>query len=1111
MKTVLLFLAAWLATRGAAFELTGSIQVPADEPECVRLAVADLVSDVQKITGKTLPVGEGDGTVVVVSLNRSESAALLEKLAPGFGDPIKGKWETYRVETVGNRLIIAGSDERGTMFGLYAFIEKYLGVDPLYYWASRSPQKREKLAWDNVTIVSGEPTFKFRGWFINDEDLLTEFRDGGGQRRINYPYYHQVIAPSVSARIYEAALRLQFNTIIPSSFVDIRNPAEARLIEDAVRRGLFVTMHHVEPMGVSAFGFDNYWKDRGLTVPFQFTQHPDKFYKIWRDYAGRWAKFGSQVIWQLGLRGIADRPVWQADPNVPKSDDGRGQLISDAMAKQWEIIRSVDKRPHPLATTTLWMEGAALHAAGHLKFPQGVAVIFSDNSPGWELQSDFYNVKRETGRPYGIYYHHQLWGEGPHLVQGVSPWRTHKVFKQAVERGSTYYAMLNVGNVREFVLGLAASAQLLRDFQSFDPRKFLTEWCEQHFGKEAKAAESAYRKHFSTFLADAKTGKRAMLDGEWKHADARLATDLLARLEKGGKSANKTKELLEKLRPQLEIQHQVARETSELLPRLEGESREFFENNLVAQHKIMLGLLRFAEAVLEAHLALDVGEEDAVKRHIQATKEATALIEDGKALAGRGEFKDWYRGDRKMNCAQLNELSAKLEAASQDLKPRKSALDEFPCIGKLATRHARDIRSSPWSVGGETLDRDFAIYANYKQYLGPLGAKAIRFQAGWAKCEKQPGVYDWSWLDECINDALAQGVQPWVETSYGNPIYPDGGGTGLGAGLPKSPEALQAWDNWVRALARRYKDRVYEWEIWNEPDGGHGITAKAFAEFHLRTAAIIRAEQPKARIYALALANTARSDFAETLLKLARERGQLNLIDAITIHGYPSNPDNTRPVDRFRELVTRYSPNIEIRQGETGAPSGETVGALRQFQWTELKQAKWDLRRMLAHHGKDVPFNLFTLCDLKYSQPKMTGFNRKGLLQCNDDQTVARPKLAYFAAQRVFSMFDDTLERIHDFQFTTTTKESLAVFAYRKKDSGAPLVTVWLNGAPPTDSNAKKQIEIAFSSLRFQEPVYADLLTGDVYALSSSFQKILIYDSPVVIAEKTALAIQAVP
>ncbi len=656
----------------AAFELaspthSATVLVPESEPECVRLAAEDLVSDVKKITGQAPAIVRreadcGSHSVVLASLDRPESAALLEQFAPGFSDGLKGKWEAYRVENVGSRLLIAGSDQRGTMFGLYAFIEQYLGVDPLYYWASRPPLPRATLAWDSIRIRADEPTFRFRGWFINDEDLLTEFRLDGGPRRIDYPYYHRVISPSVSARVFEAALRLQVNLIIPASFVDIRNPAEARLIEDATRRGLLVTMHHVEPLGVSAFGFDNFWKDRGQPVPFAITQQRDKFHEIWREYASRWAKFAPQVVWQLGLRGIADRPVWMADPGVPKSDEGRGRLISDAMAAQWEIIRSVDPRPEPLATTTLWMEGAALHAAGHLNFPPGVAVIFSDNSPGWELQSDFHTVAREPGRPYGIYYHHQLWGSGPHLVQGVSPQKTHAIFQLAVQRGSTHYAMLNVSNVREFVLGLDASARMLRDFPAFDPDKFLTAWCAARFGTQAKAAESAYRSHFASFVADPATGKRALLDGECVHTGVRLAESLAGQLENGGKSDGKAAGLLKKLRAQRERVEQAGADAEAIAAKLNDAGRALFESNLLAQHKIMLGLLRWVEHVAEASAALDAGDRAAAAAHVRALPEALALIDAGKALASRGEFRDWYRGDRKMNLAQLQEWTAKLAA-----------------------------------------------------------------------------------------------------------------------------------------------------------------------------------------------------------------------------------------------------------------------------------------------------------------------------------------------------------------------------------------------------------------------------------------------------------------
>ena len=240
----------------------------------------------------------------------------------------------------------------------------------------------------------------------------------------------------------------------------------------------------------------------------------------------------------------------------------------------------------------------------------------------------------------------------------------------------------------------------------------------------------------------------------------------------------------------------------------------------------------------------------------------------------------------------------------------------LPSLGKLATRHAKEIASSSWSVGGETLDRDFTVYENYKTYLGPLGAKGIRLQAGWAKCEKTPGVYDWAWLDAVVNDALAQGVQPWLETSYGNPAYEGGGGASLGAGFPTSDAALAGWDKWVRTLARRYKDRVREWEIWNEPDLSKGNTPEDYTKLFIRTATIIREEQPGARIYALALAKD--FGFAEAFLKLLKQAGKTDLMDAVTFHGYPRNPDDTSQADKVRALLAQYAPKAEARRARPG-------------------------------------------------------------------------------------------------------------------------------------------------------------------------------------------------
>jgi len=443
-----------------------------------------------------------------------------------------------------------------------------------------------------------------------------------------------------------------------------------------------------------------------------------------------------------------------------------------------------------------------------------------------------------------------------------------------------------------------------------------------------------------------------------------------------------------------------------------------------------------------------------------------------------------------------------------------SSNPEFLFLGKIKPRAASEIASSTWSVGGETLDRDFGIYANYKKYLGPLGAKAIRLQAGWSKCEKKLGQYDWAWLDEIVNDALAQGVKPWLEASYGNKLYRDGGGTGLGGGLPKSPEALAAWDNWVRALVRRYKDRVNEWEVWNEPDLGPAAPEE-YAEFFIRTAVVIRDEQPGARIYALALAH--KVPYADSFLTRVHQRDKLALIDAITVHSYPNNPDDTQNIDQLRAIIAKHGQPIAVRQGETGATSKfQENFALKKLPMTETIQAKWNLRRMLAHHGKDVPFNLFTMIDLHYRWNGKVDMNYKGLLASRDDQTVAYAKPAYFAAQNVFAVFDDSLSRVADFPFTVTGTNQVALYAYRQKETGRQAVTIWLSGRMPSDSNTTTLLDFAFARGEFSEPVYADLRTGEVYSIPKAnwskakagraFRQIPVYDSPILIVDKSVLS-----
>ena len=122
-------------------------------------------------------------------------------------------------------------------------------------------------------------------------------------------------------------------------------------------------------------------------------------------------------------------------------------------------------------------------------------------------------------------------------------------------------------------------------------------------------------------------------------------------------------------------------------------------------------------------------------------------------------------------------------------------------IGVLATKPADGTGNSRWSVGCETLDRDYADFSKYKQYVGELGVGYARIQSGWAKCEQEKGKYDFAWLDKIVDGLNEEGVRPWMCLCYGNPIY--GVDRNLGAGLFIKEEVMKAWCKYVRETLQR--------------------------------------------------------------------------------------------------------------------------------------------------------------------------------------------------------------------------------------------------------------------------------------------------------------------
>ncbi|OFX28769.1 MAG: hypothetical protein A2W89_05035 [Bacteroidetes bacterium GWE2_42_39] len=646
-----------------------TVSISESEPECVRFAVQDLINDVEKITGKVLKVTEG-GT-------RNSGTVFIQTKTD------HGKWESYSVVTKDGNLYITGSDERGTMFGVYYFIENYLGVDPFYWWSGIDPEKKETLQYQAIDYTSRETDFKFRGWFINDEDLLTEFMPPSGKRRLDYPYYQQIANLDLMDRVFEAMVRARFNLVIPASFLEIFNPAEEKLVKRASVRGLFVSQHHIEPMGVSAFGYFNYWERKTGEKPvFSFYSERDKLLETWEESAKKWSRYPN-VIWQIGLRGIGDRPMWMADPGVPQSDKERAGIISDAMKSQMEIIRKYAHQTEPLVSTTLWAEGALFNEKGLLHFPENTIIVFADNSPGWKMQDDFFSTKREAGINYGIYFHHGLIVSGPHLAQAVPPSKVLEIFSLAKQYSSNYYAILNVGNIREFLIGLIATRDVMEDSGTFDPKVFLQEWCTKHFGMQGTEAARAYQSYFDSYALDDEKGLPLLLDGQMQ-GKGRSVLLIIRELrnqqpkevennqnnrpvQKNSKTDSFYQSLsdtnpagklsLKELLVKVEEQKQKLAETGELAEEvsssLSGQQKSFFDANLLAQQKIMQGITSWLKECILAKEMMEKRNVDQSVYHLEKALEHTGFITEGMSLASQEKWADWYRGDKKLNMERL--------------------------------------------------------------------------------------------------------------------------------------------------------------------------------------------------------------------------------------------------------------------------------------------------------------------------------------------------------------------------------------------------------------------------------------------------------------------------
>ena len=147
----------------------------------VQIAANDLASDIQRVTGKTAARASEvqHGHVPVVLIGTLSNSDVIDGLVSNGKlnvSAIRNRWESYIIATIrhpfaniDSALVIVGSDRRGTAYGIYD-LSQMIGVSPWYWWADVTPEHKDNLLISPGVKRGGEPSVKYRGIFLNDED-----------------------------------------------------------------------------------------------------------------------------------------------------------------------------------------------------------------------------------------------------------------------------------------------------------------------------------------------------------------------------------------------------------------------------------------------------------------------------------------------------------------------------------------------------------------------------------------------------------------------------------------------------------------------------------------------------------------------------------------------------------------------------------------------------------------------------------------------------------------------------------------------------------------------------------------------------------------------------
>ncbi len=615
---------------GSRLVLTGDTPWVISEEQCeaVQRALDDVRTDWYKVFGRVpVVVGELPGDYGGPAVYLGQTGKWRDAMLQGAPGGVESFVLRVQRDPEGRDVLMAtGSDMRGSIYAVYAFSEEILGVDPWYYWVDKEPVRQSRIEVPgDLNKEFGNPTFKYRGWFINDEDILS--------RHSPDPLKENVFSLEKFDKIYETLLRLRGNMVVPATFPF----PDERCQELAARRGLILNMHHILVLGLNTYR----WPD---DVPFSFKKHPKIMEKYWKTCIDAFRDY--EVIWTVGYRGKHDRPFWRDEPEL-KTPEEQGKVISDAIARQVEMIRKI--QPDADIIANMWWEGADLYHQGVLRIPEGVTLVWPDNGAG--IIRD--NGKAQSGD--GIYYHTaMLNNRANQLSEMVNPGRIYNEVLRFVRAGATSFFLVNVSDVRPVPLSTDCAMKLVWDAKPFldktdeeNMTDFLRDWSRRQFGTDLSGTiASNYREYF-----DISYMRRNVLEGENAlHTKLRRLDWQTAPLIKEGKPL--TEDMLKSCGDLLTFSKQNSAYVRDLLdrarsvfPQVPGDRRDFYRSHILTQLEVHHYSLLVLESYCRALLAYQSGDKADAVLNAESALQSSVEICSAFHQSEYGKWAAWYEGE----------------------------------------------------------------------------------------------------------------------------------------------------------------------------------------------------------------------------------------------------------------------------------------------------------------------------------------------------------------------------------------------------------------------------------------------------------------------------------